>query len=772
MRVSLVTLCWCSSSLGAAGAALRPQPSLTVGVEASKSSTDDSDHGSSSSKGGDLAAAGVVHPAFTPAEHVWGCLPGNVSAHMDFCDHRLPLDQRVGSLLGSLNLDEKVKLLNSGPSGCGLVDAGVTRLGIPAYKWGREANSGPGGSCVAGHCPVQYPSNLGITASFNRSLYRQKGGIIATEMRALDNLRVKDAGANGWGPNINIVRDPRFGRNSELCSEDPLLSGVYATEVVRGMQEGVDSRYMKIHASLKHYTAYSIEGNKTGGRSRGSPNVSDARNVIDVQISEFDLHDTYLAQYAIAFQRGKPAGAMCSYTSVNGVPMCASPSLLNVQIRKTWAQPDCLIVTDCGCIDSMVVGNRDGSNNYAATHLDATAVSINAGTDLELGQSWGGYNGNATSPHAWTGEGGLIDAVSRGKVTNATIDAALGRGLKARMRLGLFDPIEAQQYLRFGVEKLGSDEHVTAVADAATQSFVLLANRRNTLPLIAGKSLAVVGAHATTQLGLLPNYAAQQWCAAGGTACIPRIGDSLATANTGGRTSVVEGVPVSVNCTSASTAGCNITGVVAAVNDADVVVLCLGFTTKGDEGPPVAYEGTDRPDFALPGSQAALADAVFAAAGATTPVVLLLINGGAFAIDAWVHRAAAVVEVFFPALQSPMIASALFGRTNRWGKLPMTYYASPLPWAMDDMAISTGVGSECATHCHPACPLPKPTRGHAVYAWCRNVSLHHSRVPVQLRRWSLAHDVHARMHLPQAVHRRRLRHQLQLHCQEHWHAGR
>ena len=149
-----------------------------------------------------------VDPA-VPAQHVWGCLAGNISARLPFCDTALTIDARVSWLLANLSLPEKVGLLNSGPSGCGLVDAGVPRLGIPPYKWGRESNSGPGGQCLpSGACPSQYPGNTGVVASFNRTVWRRKGEILSTEMRALENVGLpgSKAGINGWGPNINILR--------------------------------------------------------------------------------------------------------------------------------------------------------------------------------------------------------------------------------------------------------------------------------------------------------------------------------------------------------------------------------------------------------------------------------------------------------------------------------------------------------------------------------------------------------------------------------------
>lgn len=400
---------------------------------------------------------------------------------------------------------------------------------------------------------------------------------------------------------------------------------------------------------------------------------------------------------------GKAAGVMCSYNEINGVPMCANQELLNGQIRQNWSRPDTLVVTDCGAVTNMVPhGDRHGaatSNNKYKTLVEATAASINSGSDLETGPVWTGDDVLDAKGKVLP-KGGLVEAVAAGTVSMATIDRALSRAVSAKMRLGIFDPDSGSPYLNYDIDDLSSPAHVAALAEAAAQSFVLLSNPSGALPLKSGGSLAVVGPHAVTRAGLLAGYAGDSWCytkkydgSHKETNCIPPIGESLRKANVGGTTTIVEGVPVSMACNTSNpffgNATCDIAKAVAAARKAEIVVLCLGTTSQNDEGPSVDSEGHDEADYHLPGSQTDLADAIFAVG---KPVILLLVNGGIVQIDMYARKAAAVVEAFLPALQAPALAAQLYGHTNRWGKLPVTYYSGDLPWNLTDMAVSTGIG--------------------------------------------------------------------------------
>ena len=464
-------------------------------------------------------------------------------------------------------------------------------------------------------------------------------------------------------PESSNLQDPRYGRNSELPSEDPTLNGAYSVEVVRGTQEGGDPRWpLKTHATLKHYTAYSIETNRFG---------------VSENVSTYDLFDSFLPQYQAGFQQGKAAGVMCSYMSMNGVPSCANDFILNHMIRGVWGRPDALVVTDCEAVSSM-----SEHNHYAKDAADATAKSLNAGVDLNTGYPW--YQQN-----------GLRDAMGNGTISMDTVDIALGRSLLWKFKLGLFDDPAGQAYTKLGIDAINTTGSQALVQDAAAQGLVLLKNGAPTpaaphpaaaqaaqaastgavLPFTPGIKLAVVGPHANSSWQLLSDYYGDEVCfgphemgphddAKTNTDCIVTVAASLTAANRGGATRVAPGVgtvgPAPGGAAAAAAA-------LAAVGWADAVVLAVGL----DRG--IEHEGIDRTGgISLPAPQLAFAEQVVASG---KPVVLLVINGGVVALDTLVPKAAAVVEAFYPnQAGAAAIGPALFGATNRWGKLPLTIY--------------------------------------------------------------------------------------------------
>jgi beta-glucosidase-like glycosyl hydrolase len=384
--------------------------------------------------------------------------------------------------------------------------------------------------------------------------------------------------------------------------------------------------------------------------------------------------------------------------------MCGNEALLNQQIRGAWNRSDALIVTDCGAVVNMVAHLTPSSRRLKSL-VQATALSINSGVDLETGPAWTGdpaYSNRSDPAHTLLPRGDLADSVAAGAVNLSTIDRALGRSLTARMKLGIFDPPgstdSCAEFTALSILDIGSKNaaHTAALASAAAQSFVLLRNQEDTLPLKAGANIAVLGPHATTRAGLLSSYSGNSWCWTAkydgknkNDSCVPTIGESIAEANAAGKTTVVAGTSVNLPCNgSAHQTGdqshyqCEIAQAVAAAKQADVIVLCLGTSAQfrdarsANDNTRTMGEGQDRENTDLPGSQSELADAIFATG---KPVVLVLVNGGIVAIDKYVNDAAAIVEAFFPSLQSPVLAASLFGDLNRWGKLPITYYTSRLP---------------------------------------------------------------------------------------------
>lgn len=569
------------------------------------------------------------------------------SAKLPFCDTSLSIEKRLDDLVGRLNLTEMIGLLGPSPatSDCAFLDYGVPRLGIPPYLHLVETNTAVAAACIGdGKCATTFSGPTGLGASFNRTMWKTKGEVVSTEMRAFNNLGWhRGAGVpqyislTGFGPNINIIRDPRFGRNSELPSEDPLLAGEYGKTYVKACQEGSDPKYLKMIAGLKHYDAYSVETNRMS---------------FNAEITTFDLWDTYLPQYEIAFVEGQPRAVMCSYASINGVPSCANDFILNQVMRGKWGRNETLVATDCGAINNMVNGNH-----YAKNTTDAVAKAIKGGTNMELGDRFftTGY---------------LAGAVSSGMLTQGDVANSVRTALRPRFQTGLFDPINATTYTSLGIEDIASPEHQKVNFDAAVQSIVLLRNSGKTLPLKAGLRVAVVGPHSVSQAGLLSDYAGDQQCADGTDDCIPTIGDMITQVNSqggsGAKTQVVEGVDVS----STNTSG--IAAALDAVKSSDATVLCLGIDHD------IEHEGIDRTSINLPGIQEEFAEAVVKAANGK-PVVLVLVNGGALGIEKLtaldgIH---AIVETFYPSLRGAEgIARSLFGEYNKWGKMPITTYKS------------------------------------------------------------------------------------------------
>eukprot|EP00038_Savillea_parva_P031675 m.89355 g.89355 ORF g.89355 m.89355 type:complete len:785 (-) comp9801_c0_seq1:94-2448(-) len=595
-----------------------------------------------------------------PPSAMYACTT-EASKKLPFCNADLSMDARVDDLVGRLTMDEKVSLLGAhGKDMCSFLDGGVPRLDIPSYTWCTETNTGVSTVCIApDKCATTFPSPAALAASFNKTLWRSKATVQSTEQRAYFNLGGRRRsegnliGLNGWGPNINVVRDPRYGRNSELPSEDPYLNGKYAVDVVKGFQESHDPKWpLKIHATLKHYTAYSVETNRFG---------------ITLNTTLHDLFESFLPQYRAGFVEGKAGGAMCSYASLavganKSTPSCANEFILNHMVRDVWGATDALIVSDCGAVSSEYT-----ANHYVPTCDDAAAASINAGCDLNTGR-----------PYFM--DGCLNHSLAAGTVSHATLDTALKRSLIWKFRLGLFDDTKDQPLASLGEESINTTSAQRLVVEAAAQGLVLLRNDDATLPLKSGIKVAVVGSHANATRSLLSDYYGDEVCfgppsgdPATADGCIVTIGHSVSKAaqRHGGSARIEPGVAVDAPLDPAATAAA-----LDAVAWADVVVLTAGINHA------IEHEGIDRNTTELPSAQVSFANQVLATG---KPTVLVLVNGGALGIDVLLtgtlasqgHAPAAVVEAFYPnQAGAAAIGPALFGEPgfNRWGRLPITMY--------------------------------------------------------------------------------------------------
>ena len=384
-------------------------------------------------------------------------------------DPELPLKQRAHDLIRRMSLEEKVaQLQNEAPA--------IARLGLPAYNYWNEALHGVANNGIA----TVFPEPVGMASTWNPELLHQEGTVIGIEGRAkfYDYASKHNGdskwwtGLTFWTPNINIFRDPRWGRGQETYGEDPYLTGAIAVEFIKGIQ-GDDLKYMLAMACAKHYAVHS-------GPER-------ARHRFNAKPSERDLYEMYLPQFEMAVRQGHVAGVMGAYNAVYGVPCCASTFLLDDLLRKQWGFEG-YVVSDCSAIRD--ISNRR-QHRYVETPEEAAAIAVKAGCNLCCG---GDYNA-------------LVKAVQKGLISEKQINEALYYTLWTRFRLGLFDPPEQVTYSKYTIEDNDTPEHGQVALEVARQSLVLLKND-GTLPLDRSKykRIAVIGPNGKSTSMLEGNY--------------------------------------------------------------------------------------------------------------------------------------------------------------------------------------------------------------------------------------------------------------------------
>ena len=384
-------------------------------------------------------------------------------------DPALSAEQRAEDLLGRLTLEQKASLMmNASPA--------IPELGIRAYNWWNEALHG---AARAGLATV-FPQAIGMAASWDEALLEEVFDIASTEQRIkfIQYRRNPEGspqyhGLTVWTPNINIFRDPRWGRGQETYGEDPYLTARMGYAVVKGLQGPQDGPYDKLHACLKHYAVHS--------GPEGTRHQFDARD-----ISWRDLAETYLYAFGDIISRTDVQEVMCAYNRFEGEPCCGSDQLLIRILREKWGYKG-LVVSDCGAIDDFWKEGRHGT--YLNDPGTAVARAVRSGTDLECGSSY---------RH-------LLDAVAQGKLTEAEIDVSLRRLLVARFRLGEMDPDESVSWNRIDESLLASEAHRATALRMARESMVLLQNN-GILPLRKDIKVAVTGPNAADSVAMWGNY--------------------------------------------------------------------------------------------------------------------------------------------------------------------------------------------------------------------------------------------------------------------------
>ncbi|XP_057785615.1 beta-D-xylosidase 1 [Salvia miltiorrhiza] len=557
----------------------------------------------------------------TESRPPFACDPNNgATKNLPFCRASLHIRDRVRDLIGRLTLQEKIRMLvnNAAP---------VERLGISGYEWWSEAlhgvsNTGPGVK-FGGEFPgaTSFPQVITTAASYNASLWEAIGQVVSDEARAMYNGG--RAGLSYWSPNVNIFRDPRWGRGQETPGEDPALAAKYAASYVKGLQGNAAGNRLKVAACCKHYTAYDLDF--WNGVDRFHFNA---------KVSKQDLEETYNVPFKACVFEGKVASVMCSYNQVNGKPTCADPSLLRDTIRGQW-RLNGYIVSDCDSVDVLY-----NSQHYTSTPEDAAAASIKAGLDLDCGPFLALHT-----------EG----AIRANKLNEMDVNRALGNLLTVQMRLGMFDG-PRQPYAYLGPRDVCTPAHQHLALEAARQGIVLLQNRNGALPFSPARyrTVAVIGPNSDVTDTMIGNYAGVP---CGYTTALQGISKYARTIHENGC------APVS--CPDNTRFG----PAEVAARQADATVLVMGLSQS------IEREFLDRRGLLLPGHQQELVSRV--AKASKGPVVLVLMSGGPIDVTFAKNdpKIAAIIWAGYPGQAGgAAIADVIFGTTNPGGKLPMTWY--------------------------------------------------------------------------------------------------
>ncbi len=541
----------------------------------------------------------------------------------------VPIAERVADLVSRMTLKEKV-------SQTLFTAAAIERLGVPAYNWWNECLHGVGRAGIA----TVFPQAIAMAATWDVPLMQKTAVAISDEARAKHHANLGTDGSADWyfgltfwTPNINIFRDPRWGRGQETYGEDPHLTSQTGVAFVKGLQ-GDDPQYLKTVATSKHYAVHS------------GPEAE--RHHFNAIASERDLRETYLPAFEATVREANVYSVMGAYNRTNGEACCASPTLLQKILREEWGFEG-YVVSDCGAIRDIHANHK-----IVGTSQEAAAIAVNNGCDLNCGEVYKT----------------LLLAVEEGFIEKETIDTAVKRLFTVRFRLGMFDPPARVPYAQIPIEVNDCQAHRDLALKMAQESIVLLKNAGELLPLRKDiKSLAVIGPNADDPVVLLSNY----------------------NGTPSSSVTPLQGIKNKVGATTQITyaRGCDIrdegtSGIdeaVAIAEKADVVIAVMGISqlVEGEEGQVEGVaEGLhstgDRVDIVLPGVQEALLKAVHATG---KPLVIVLINGSALAVNWAEEHAAAIVELWYPGEEGgTALSDVLFGDYNPAGRLPVTFYKS------------------------------------------------------------------------------------------------
>ena len=531
------------------------------------------------------------------------------------------LEQQAEAIIGKMTLEEKfTQLMNETP--------GIQRLGIEPYDWWNEGLHGVGRS---GRATV-FPQPIGLGATFNPAIARQIGDAIATEARAKYVVARKNhnyaryTGLTFWSPNVNIFRDPRWGRGMETWGEDPFLTGTMGTAFVRGMQ-GDDPVYLKVAACGKHYAVHS------------GPEAT--RHEANVTPSQHDLWETYLPAFEMLVKEGRVEIIMGAYNRVYGESASGSKLLLTDILRKKWGFQG-HIVSDCDAVADIWKGHK-----IASTEAEACAIAIKAGLNVECGSTFKA----------------LKDALAQNLLTEQDIDHALKPLMMTRLKLGILQPDADCPYNKIGEEQIGSREHIALAHQAAVESMVLLKNENNALPIDKNiHTLFVTGAGAADAFWLMGNYFG--------------ISDRYCTYLQGIVSKVSSGTAVNYRpgCMESTPTRNAINWAVDESVGAEKTIVVMGNNgnLEGEEGEAIDSERGDRDNIRIPESQMDYLRKI--CRRKKSGVIVVLTGGSPLDVREVCQLADAVVMAWYPGQEGGYaLADLLFGDANFSGRLPVTF---------------------------------------------------------------------------------------------------
>ena len=545
---------------------------------------------------------------------------------LPFRDPDLPLVERVRDLVSRLTLEEKAEqMLHQAPA--------IERLGIPAYNWWNECLHGVARSGIA----TVFPQAIGLAATFNVPRLHEVASVISDEARAKHHeyLRHDDhgiyKGLTFWTPNINIFRDPRWGRGHETYGECPYLTARLGVAFCKGLQ-GDDSRYLKVVATPKHFAAHS-----------GPEGLRHRFNAI---VSPKDLRETYLPAFHACVAEAHAQSVMPAYNRTNGEPCCGSQALLVDILRGEWGFGGYL-VSDCWAI-------RDFHENHKVTQTpeESAALAVKKGCDLNCGCTYES----------------LVSAVEQGLLTEGDIDLCVGRLFRARMKLGMFDPPERVPYASIPYEVNDCEKHRELALTVARESIVLLKNARGLLPLSKDiRSIAVIGPNAHDHHVLVGNYYGMP------SRSVTPLEGIRAAVSEHTKVWYAQGCRLQGMATDGLDRAGNLSEAISVAQRSDAVVLCLGLSAdiEGEEGDASNSEaGGDKVDLQPTGLQQRLLEMVVALG---KPTVLVLISGSALGVTWAQDHVGAILQAWYPGEEGgTAIADVLFGEANPGGRLPVT----------------------------------------------------------------------------------------------------